>query len=257
MLKSSAIVIGCKNHKSEKFDVICNFTRLVVRDFEYSRITGKKDYIRLKALVEDDHEGINALECPEETIREYIPNAVEAQLFLDMRKEVNDLKEEISSFGVTLDQYNALSDIDKIFITLQAHTAMPAIKLDTSILENIDLKPIIGDYFKKGSLKGIKNKLQGIFTKCVGSEGELFYGVKLRKSDFNDEDVRTCLSYFRGTAKRSVDKKDGNEIYGSYDWVCKDGNTNAQAMAITNLFSVVLDREKDYEVIKPEESTEK
>lgn len=256
MLKSNAIIIGSKNHKSEKFDVICNFVRLVVRNYEYERMVSNDEYVRLKGLVEDDHEGINGLTCPDETVKEYITDNKDAKTFLDMRKEVNGLLDEIKSFGVTIEQYNALSDTDKVFITLQAHTAMPGIKLDKSVLEGIDFKKVVENYYSKGSLKGAKDTLKGLFNKIVGSEGELFYGVKLRKSDFADQDIRSCFAYFRGTAKRPVTKKDGNETYGQYTWVKKDGNTNAQAMAITNLFSVVLDREKDYEVIKPEESTE-
>ena len=251
MLKSNAIVISTKNHKPEKFNTICNFVRFVVRQAEY-----EKAYASIKdtrETLESEHENINALTCDDEKIREYITDAIKAQEYLDARKEVIAILKERDSFGVTLEEYNALSSTDKIFITLQAHTAISSIKLDTTILNNIDIKTPVEKFYSKGSLKGVKDIFKAIFNNCVGQEGELFYGVKLKKSDFADEDLRNCLAKFRGDAKRTRTKKDDLEIYGDYKWTKKDGNSKIQALAITNLFSVVLDRAKDYEVIKPEE----
>lgn len=252
MLKSNAIVISTKNHKPEKFDVICNFVRFTVRNFEYEKVYNQIKETR--DTLENEHEGINALTCDESKIREFITDAVKAQEFIDLRNELNSIIKERDSFGVTLDQYNSLSATDKVFITLQAHTALTAIKLDKDIVKDIDLEKPIAKYFASGSLKGIKDIFKSIFTNVVGQEGELFYSVKLKKSDFSDEDLRNCLAYFRGTAKRGKVKKDGGEIYTDYTWDKKDGKVNAQTMALTNLFAVVLDCSKDYEIIKPEET---
>lgn len=249
MIKSTAIVISCKNHKSDKFDSITNFVRFAVRNFEYERVTSNNDYKNLKTSFEEACANVDLLTCEETLIKEKL-SAVDAETLIVFRNEINSIKAEIESIGVTLEQYNALSDTDKVFITLQAHTAMPAIKLGTDILDGIDMKSPVQKYYSQGSLKGIKDILRSLFGKVVGSEGELFYGVKLRNSDFADSDVRNCLAYFRGNAKRSVTKKDGGEIYGSYEWSKKEGSAQAQAMAVTNLFAVVLDRNKDYEVIK-------
>ena len=222
MLSSERIVISTKNHKVESFDSICAFVRFLVRHSEYEKITKTSgDFATLKKKIEDAHTSTDVLTCEEDVIKSSLTPA-EAEIFLTL------------------------------FITLQAHTAMKSIKLDKSILNEIDLSKPIGKYFSSGSLKGIKDIFRTIFAKVVGSEGSLFYGVKLRKSDFSDEDLRSCLSYFRGNAARTVSSKGGTKAYGEYDWIRKDESKDAQAMALTNLFAVVLDRNKDYEVIKPD-----
>lgn len=255
MLNTSAIIISTKNHKSESFDTICNYVRFIVRNAEYEKLIGKNEYKSLRKKVEDAHADADPLTCEEDFIRDSLTPA-ESEIFLTMRKEINDLKEEMTSTGKTLEDFNALTDTDRTFIILQAHTAMKSVKLDDAILENINMGPVISKFFASGSLKGIKDMFRSIFAKVVGSEGSLFYGVKLRKSDFSDEDLRSCLSYFRGNAARSVSNKGGTKTYGEYEWVKKDESKSAQAMALTNLFAVVLDRSKDYEVIKPEKKTE-
>lgn len=251
MLKSSAIVISCKNHKIDKFDAICNFVRFTVRHNEYVKISENKDFKALKESFTSACADVDVLTCEESLIKEKL-SALDAENLINFRKEINALNAEITATGITIDEFNALSATDKVFITLQAHTAMPAIKLSTDILKDIDMKTPVEKYYSQGTLKGIKNIFRGIFNKVVSEEGELFYGVKLRNSDFSDSDLRNCLAYFRGNAKRTVTKKDGTEIYGTYTWACKEGTATAQAMALTNLFAVVLDRTKDYEVIKPE-----
>lgn len=255
MLKSSAIVISCKNHKPEKFDSIVKFVRFAVRHSEYVKVTENKDYKTLKSSFETICADVDVLTCNETLIREKL-SAIDAENLIVCRKEIIAIKEEIDAIGVNIDEYNALGTTDKVFIILQAHTAMPSIKLSTDILENIDMKTPVEKYYSQGTLKGIKDIMKSIFTNIVGKEGELFYGVKLRNSNFSDMDIRNCLAYFRGNAKRTVTKKDGAEIYGNYTWQCKEGTANAQAMALTNLFAVVLDRSKDYEVIKPETPVE-
>lgn len=251
MLESTKIIVSAKNAKPEKFDAIRNFVFFSIRNYEYEKLTTSDEYKRLKALIEDDHEGINALTCPEDTVSEYLKDTTDRQLWLDLRKEALSLKDELSKLP-TLDKYNALTDTDKVFIKLQAHTAITAIKLDESVLKDMDFTQAVNTFYSKGSMTKIKDILKAIFTNCVGSEGELFYAVKLRKSDFGAEDIRSCLAAFRGTAKRPVDKE---KKLGRYDWVKKDGNTKQQAMAVTNLFAVVLDRDNEYEVVKPEETT--
>ena len=252
MLSSERIVISTKNHKVESFDSICAFVRFLVRHSEYEKITKTSgDFATLKKKIEDAHTSTDVLTCEEDVIKSSLTPA-EAEIFLTLREEVLYLKDAIQETGKTLEDFNSLSDTDRVFITLQAHTAMKSIKLDKSILNEIDLSKPIGKYFSSGSLKGIKDIFRTIFAKVVGQEGQLFYGVKLKKSDFSDGDLRNCLAYFRGNAARTASSKGGTKAYGEYDWIRKDESKDAQAMALTNLFAVILDRNKDYEVIKPE-----
>lgn len=253
MLKSEAIVVSTRNHKPEKFDEIANFVRFYVRHCEYVKVTQGTDW---KKFCEDLSSAVpdcDPLSLDKATVEEKL-SAVDAEDFLAQRNEVIALKSAIAETGATIDQFNALSETDRVFVILQCHTAMPSIKLSSDILDKIDMAKPVEKYFKQGSLKGIKDIFRSIFANTVGQEGELFYGVKLRKSDFADNDLRNCLSYFRGNARRSVTKKGDTSTYGKYEWVCKETNKNAQAMALTNLFAVVLDRDKEYEVIKPEEA---
>ena len=252
MLSAEKIIISTKNHKVESFDSICAFVRFLVRHSEYEKLTKSTgDFATLRKKIEDAHTSVDVLTCEEDVIKSSLTPA-EGEIFLALRQEVLDLKDAIQETGKSLEDFNTLSDTDKVFITLQAHTAMKSIKLDKSILDEIDLSKPIGKYFSSGSLKGIKDIFRTIFAKVVGKEGQLFYGVKLKKSDFSDGDLRNCLAYFRGNAARTASSKGGTKAYGEYDWIRKDESKDAQAMALTNLFAVVLDRNKDYEVIKPE-----
>lgn len=255
MLKSNLIVISCKNHKPEKFDLISKFVRFAVRQTEYEKNVNSSDYKDLREKFETACADVDVLTCEESLINEKL-TPVDAEKLIAYRNEIISLKTEIATIGVTLDEYNALGSTDKVFITLQAHTAMKSIKLSTDILEKIDIATPVKKFYSQGTLKGIKDILRTLFSKVVGEEGELFYGVKLKKSDFSDENIRNCLAYFRGDAKRSVSKKDGGEIVGAYDWTKKEDSVQAQIMAITNLFAVTLDKSNDYEVVKPEAPAE-
>ena len=67
-------------------------------------------------------------------------------------------------------------------------------------------------------MKDLKNNLMPVFNKLLGSEGDYFYGIKTRKSDFSDEDLRNFLASFGGTAKRAETKvKDS-----IYNFMCCD-----------------------------------
>lgn len=248
MLNSEKIIVSTKAHKVEKFDTIVNYVRFLVRHTELEKITSNKDFTSARSKIENTLPDTDALTVPEEKVREILTD--DAVDFLAKREELLALKEELAKIPVGLSDFNALGTTDRTFIILQAHTAMKSIKLDETVFEGIDLESPIQKFYSSGTMKGVKDMLRSIFSKIVGTEGELFYGVKLRKSDFSDLDVRNFLAYFGGKAQRTTTKKDGITVGGAYKWVDKSGDKASQSMSTTNLFAVVLDSEKDYEVLK-------
>lgn len=253
MLKSELITISTLNHKPEHFEKISNFVRFKIRHTEYVRITSSKQWKDYQNRLEIANAGAEIMTLDMESITKTLAPEEVAD-FVAKRDDLANIQAELDTYGIKIEDYNALSDTDKVFIILQAHTALKSIKLDKSIVEGIDLKKMIANFYAKGSMKDVKSALKTIFHNTCGKEGELFYGAKVRNSDFSDADVRNFLAYFRGNAARAVTKEEGAMSLSEYKWVCKEGSLDAQTMALTNLFAVVLDTKTGFEVIKPDET---
>lgn len=248
MLDSTKIMVTVKNHKDGAMDKISNMVRFYVRYNEYTALESAHK-ATIEAL-EKAHQGIDALTVDEKVVRDFFGEkaADDAETFLAARDEMVEIRDDMAAIPVKYNDFTALPVVDRVFITLQAHTALRRVNLDSTLLANFDVKSVVGDYYAKGSMKGEKDKLRAAFQATVGGEGDLFYGVKLKKSDLDDYDVRQFLATFGGRAARAKTKSG----YGTYDWV-QGWNSDRKALeAATTLFAVILDRGRDWTVIKPE-----
>ncbi len=66
----------------------------------------------------------------------------------------------------------------------------------------------------KGTGK-LKDALLPVFCRLLGTEGDLFYGIKVRRTSFDDVDIRNFLAILAVRAKKPKPKekdKDGKEI---------------------------------------------
>jgi hypothetical protein len=161
--------------------------------------------------------------------------------YITQKSELDSINADLAKLTVTKADYDALCDTDKVFVTIYAHTIVTGIKLDKSIVEeSMDaIGKMVKDFFKTGTLKGAKVYLQNTFNKYLSTNGSLFYGVKMKKSDFSscEDDVRKFLALFLTGAKQGKDT--------TYDWTLRSDNINYVSNALTTLMGVVLSSRLD------------
>ena len=262
MLKSEKFYCKTNSLKDKNFD-FGGHVRTSVRNKELSVLQDKKTYKDSKKALEDAHADIDILTCDESIINTVLKN--DAGQFIKDRNEVVALKEEIASLPITIDQVTALCPTDRVHITLMAHAIYKNVQLDADIFDTekggVDISKAVQAYYSKGSIKDLKDALRPVFNKLIGSEGDYFYGIKTKKSDFTDKDLRNFLAPFGGSAKReqTKSKKDGVETitFKDFNYTDKSGNKKVQIAAFTTLCAVVLDNASKHEVIKPEEEKKK
>lgn len=258
MLKSEKFFMKTTALKDKNFK-FPDHVRTLVRNKELSVLQDKKSFKDGKKALEDAHADIDVLTCEESVINTVLKN--NAGQFIKDRDDVVALKKEIASLPVTIDQVTALCPTDRVHITLMAHAIYKNVQLDTDIFDTekggVDISKAIQAYYSKGSIKDLKDALRPVFNKLIGSEGDYFYGIKTKKSDFTDKDLRNFLAPFGGSAKREQvkSKKDGVETitFKDFNYTDKSGNKKVQIAAFTTLCTVVLDNASKHDVIKPEE----
>lgn len=253
MLKSENIVIRVSNQKPETMDKISNFVHYLCWSNEHEKLSGA--FSKMRAMIESTFptENVNTIEDVSKLI---LVDGLDVQKFIDTRKELVSVKAILTSLnekGCNKITFSDLNNTDKIFLTLQAHTAVKAIKLDKSILAkedgtNYDFSPLIEKWVKSGQgLSNIKKSLSKVFSNIVGEEGDLFYPVKVKGGDIPETDIRQFFGAFTGNAGRS-----GKDKKGVYTWVT-DYSEKRVLNALTDLFAVIFES-GNCETIKPEET---
>lgn len=253
MLKSENIVIRVSNQKPETMDKISNFVHYLCWSSEHEKLSGA--FSKMRAMIESTFptEDGNTIEDVSKLI---LVDGLDVQKFIDTRKELVSVKAILTSLnekGYNKITFSDLNNTDKIFLTLQAHTAVKAIKLDKSILAkkdgtNYDFSPLIEKWVKSGQgLSNIKKSLSKVFSNIVGEEGDLFYPVKVKGGDIPETDIRQFFGAFTGNAGRS-----GKDKKGVYTWVT-DYSEKRVLNALTDLFAVIFES-GNCETIKPEET---
>lgn len=252
--KSDAMKLD--NNGKSTLDVF-GIVKSVVRHKELEVALEKKAIRDAKEMYESAHPGKDVMTASEEDCR--IALGVDFGEFWKARKEVEALTEEVSNC-LPLDDYTSLSNTDKVHITLIAHTIYNRVMLTSDIFDsekggaNIS-EPIKKFYTGKGTIKNMKDLLRPVFYKLLGSEGEFFYSIKLKNSDFSDTDIKHFLANFGGIPKREVkgSEKKGYS-YGAYTWIDKSNDKKVQLKAFTDLCAVVLDNSDKHTVVKPEKT---
>lgn len=181
--------------------------------------------------------------------------------FLDARTNLIDARSELAALngkGVNIETFNALSEIDRTFLMLQAHTCISSIKLDEKCLidgkdENgndkmCDFSTLIAAYYKKGTgVTAFKKMLTSIFHRMFSESGVMFDGVNVKKSDISEECVRHFIASFGGTASR-------NSVWDNYTYQVKNDKQKVLS-SLTDLFAVIFDSGK-IAVNRPDETPE-
>lgn len=236
---------------------IFGIVKSVVRHKELEVAIEKKAIRDAKEVYKMAHPGKDVMTASEEDCR--IALGVDFGEFWKARKEVEALTEECENC-LPLDNYTSLSNTDKVHIVLIAHTIYNRVLLTSDIFDtekggaNIS-EPIKKFYTGKGTIKAMKDLLRPVFHKLLGEEGEYFYSIKVKNSDFSDTDIKHFLANFGGVPKREVkgSEKKGYS-YGAYTWIDKSNDKKVQLKAFTDLCAVILDNSDKHTVVKPEKT---
>ena len=171
---------------------------------------------------------------------------------LEVRENALTVKAAIDALPYGLDAWNALSDVDRFFVIIEAHKNAPAIVLDKYLFRDekgVDLTGLteaIKDAYTSGmspaTRKVLVDKLRTMFFKVCGHGGELFTGISLTRSELGKADLMHFAATFGGRAKRPVKKnKDGSETIGRYDYQLKADSWKSQSLALTTLLGVIIE----------------
>lgn len=252
-VKSDAMKLDNGKTTLDVFGIV----KSVVRHKELEVALEKKAIRDAKEVYEMAHPGKDVMVATEEDCRTAL--GVDFGEFWKARKEVETLTEECDNC-LSMDLYTALPSTDKVHITLIAHTIYNRVMLTADIFDtekggaNIS-EPIKKFYTGKGTIKAMKDLLRPVFHKLLGEEGEYFYSIKVKNSDFSDTDIKHFLANFGGVPKREVKgSKERGYSYGAYTWIDKSNDKKVQLKAFTDLCAVVLDNSDKHTVIKPEKT---
>lgn len=252
-VKSDAMKLNNGKSALDVFEVV----KSVVRHKELEVTLEKKVIRDAKELYETAHPGKDVMTATEEDCR--VALGVDFGEFWKARKEVETLKEECENC-IPTDVYTALPVADKVHIILMAHTIYNRVQLSADIFDTgnggADIsEPIKKFYTGKGTIKAMKDLLRPVFYKLLGEEGQYFYGIKVKNSDFSDNDIKNFLANFGGMPKREIkgSEKKGYS-YGAYTWIDKSNDKKVQLKAFTDLCAVILDNSDKHTVVKPEKT---
>lgn len=253
MTKTENFYIQSNAMKNPDFEAL-PLVKSIVRNKELSVLLDKKAFKDGKKAIEDAHaEEVDVFTCDESIIQHALGN--DAGAFIKLRDEAVNLRAEINTLP-GLDEVTSLCPTDRVHLTLMAHAIYKNVVLDNDIFEGVDLQKPIQGYYRNGSFKQLKDTLRVVFNRLCGTEGDNFYAIKIKRSDFTEKDLRNFLATFGGSAKRDKEKKkvNGQEVvtFKNYDYTDKSGNKKLQISAFTTLCAVVLDNASKHDVIKPE-----
>ena len=177
--KFNSIRTNCLKDKSFS---IYDYVKTLVRHTEMNKALDKLS--DAKQALEEAHAGVNYLTIDAETARQ-------------------TLKEECEKNCIPIERVTSLHQTDKVHIVLMAHTVYSGCLLSETLFDpeqgGTDFSSSIDYYFKKATVNAeLKNKLCLVFKLILGEDGDYFYGIKPKKSDFEKiklRQKRTKLSH--------------------------------------------------------------
>lgn len=248
-----------KNNEGETLDVF-GLVKTLVRNTELATALEKKAFRDGKKTIGEAYVNADPMTLTEEEVRSALGRETDA--FLKAREDVLELQKEVDCLPI--DEVTSLCPADRVQITLMAHAIYKKVQLESWIFDpengGVEISSVIQGFYKKGSLKAVKETLRPIFNNLLGKEGDYFYGIRLKRSDFPESDLRNFLAAFGGNAKRATKKvkKDGKEEieFSDFSYVDKSENKKVQLAAFTDLCAVIYDNAKKHVVIKEENGKE-
>lgn len=183
-----------------------------------------------------------------------------AETFKNQRNDLLEIREKISETGITGEEWEALTPVDKINVTLISHQNARFINLTEPILKDADIdltgiKRVAENWLENNNINGCFLVLRPIIHKMLGQKnGKYFYGLKIRNSGIENKEVVGFCSQLVKDAHYIIERKNKERCVTGYNYSL---NTNASKIhsALTGFLGVVASN-KSVEVIKPVETEE-
>lgn len=248
MKQLDGIEIEDKAIKEDKKEEIYEYVKTLVRNEELLRTKNKKIFKEGKKKIQNDHANIDVMTAEENVIHTSLGKDTED--FIKARKEVVDLKEEVEKCR-PIEGVKQLCMTDYVHLILMAHIVYPTCVFPEEFFDyetgGIDVSDLITKYYNSGSLRDIKNTLRPIFNKLLGAEGDYFYAIKIKKSDFDKTDVIHFLSRYFTKSYRKIG-------LSSFDFKANSFN---QRKEVTDFCCVVMGKIPPEAVLKTNKVTDK
>lgn len=247
-----------KSADSSSFSVL-DYVTCLIRHTESEKASNKASYKSGKEALEEAHADIDVLTATEDVVRPILKEDTDA--WLKDRDEVVALKEAVRQC-IPFERVTSLAPADLVHITLIAHTSYSGVLLNADLFDpdkdGVDFSKAVNMFYQRGQVNSdVKDLLKKTLTKVLGSEGEYFYGVAPKKTDFDKEDVMHFLARFSKRASRSYSKNKKTKVitWGDFKYQTKT-DMETQRRAFTEFCAVVLDNASKHSVLKPEEVKE-
>ena len=202
-----------KSADSSSFSVL-DYVTCLIRHTESEKASNKASYKSGKEALEEAHADIDVLTATEDVVRPILKEDTDA--WLKDRDEVVALKEAVRQC-IPFERVTSLAPADLVHITLIAHTSYSGVLLNADLFDpdkdGVDFSKAVNMFYQRGQVNSdVKDLLKKTLTKVLGSEGEYFYGVAPKKTDFDKEDVMHFLARFSKRASRSYSKNKKTKV---------------------------------------------
>lgn len=199
MLELDNLLLNDRALKNIDVSRVKRYVVSIIRHEELSKLINRTRFTDSKRIIFESHVNVDPMTCEKNILYPILRG--KAELFIKDREEVLKLY-KICSGLPTIEEINELAVTDRVHIELLAHLFCKYSILDNKIFDSkqdgidIQFETITKMANKISRLKDI---LRPIFYRLVGREGNFFYGIKVRKSDFHDKDIRNFFVSLSGT----------------------------------------------------------
>ena len=252
-------IVTCKNmiNPSENSDKVRSL--VVFQIYTALETSTKASMSKSINVLTEAFPGMDYMTINEELLVKALGSEV-ADIFKGQRDEILEIREKISETGVTGEEWEALTPVDKINITLISHQNARFINLTKPVLKDADvdlagIKRVAENWLENNNINGCFLVLKPIIHKMLGQKnGKYFYGLKVRNSGIENKEVVGFCSQLVKDAHFTVERKNKERCITGYNYSL---NTNAGKIqsALTGFLGVVATN-KSVEVMKPVETTE-
>lgn len=251
--KLISISILSNNEKIEKHATIANYVTMLVRSMECQSLkSGMKT--ALESITTAHPEYSDKMPVSSNTddlaiIQQVL--GVSADTFTESLKLYEKAQSEILATGVTKEDFASLKKADRMFLTLIAHMNCRAVNFSYEEISKEELgkfKDNIINFRKDCKISDLKSRLQAMFNSLVSEEGEMFYGLKVRKSNLATDTIVQAVGLTSGKARFNKDKDD-------YSFSNRFSKLNLLQI-LSDYFGVVCyGKSNEVEVVKPQPQT--
>ena len=177
------------------YEMLLNCAKTLIYYTKISRLKNEKAFIEGTKILNNAYVEIDPLVCPEYLIRNALGK--NAAKYINVRENILALSGE-SKEVPSIDYVNSLNATDRINITLMAHGIYKYVYLDNDIFveHGLNISNAVQIYNKNHAINELKNRVRPIFHRLLGENGEYFYGLKIKSSNIQKQELRKFIDSY-------------------------------------------------------------